>query len=116
MGRVIRALNAVCGLVDDEAVGWSGGSGLGAWPLRLGRCLASFVLGFHYGFCAQMVLLLLTHRIAYCLDREHGGWGLRVNMKKCEYDQEIPQSQTADNPMAPRGKATQPTRDTRKTD
>ena len=32
-----------------------------------------------------------------------------------EYDQEIPQSQTADNPMAPRGRATQPSRDTRKT-
>ena len=25
-----------------------------------------------------------------------------------EYDQEIPQSQTANNPMAPRGRATQP--------
>ena len=32
-----------------------------------------------------------------------------------EYDQEIPQSQTADNPMVPRGRATQPSRDTRKT-
>ena len=32
-----------------------------------------------------------------------------------EYDQEIPQSQTADNPMAQRGRATQPSRDTRKT-
>ena len=32
-----------------------------------------------------------------------------------EYDQEIAQSQTVDNPMAPRGRATQPTRDTRKT-
>ena len=32
-----------------------------------------------------------------------------------EYDQEIPQSQTADNPMAPRGRAAQPPRDTRKT-
>ena len=31
-----------------------------------------------------------------------------------EYDQEIPQSQTADNPMVPRGRATQPSRDTRK--
>ena len=29
-----------------------------------------------------------------------------------EYDQEIPQSQTADNPMAPRGRAFQPSRDT----
>ena len=31
-----------------------------------------------------------------------------------EYDQEIPQSQTADNPMALRGRASQPSRDTRK--
>ena len=32
-----------------------------------------------------------------------------------EYDQEIPQSQTADNSVAPRGRAAQPSRDTRKT-
>ena len=32
-----------------------------------------------------------------------------------EYDQEIPQSQTADNPMGPRGRAAQPSRDTKKT-
>ena len=32
-----------------------------------------------------------------------------------EYDQEIPQSQTADNPLAPRGRAAQPSRGTRKT-
>ena len=32
-----------------------------------------------------------------------------------EYDQEIPQSQTAGNPMTPRGRAAQPSRDTRKT-
>ena len=32
-----------------------------------------------------------------------------------EYDQEIPQSQTTDNPMAPQGGATQPLRDTGKT-
>ena len=32
-----------------------------------------------------------------------------------EYDQEIPQSQTADNPVAPRGRTAQPSRDTRKT-
>ena len=31
-----------------------------------------------------------------------------------EYDQEIPQTQAADNSMAPRGRATQPSRDTRK--
>ena len=32
-----------------------------------------------------------------------------------EYDQEIPQSRTAYNPKAPRGRAAQPSRDTRKT-
>ena len=32
-----------------------------------------------------------------------------------EYDHEILQSQTADNPVAPRGRAVQPLRDTRKT-
>ena len=32
-----------------------------------------------------------------------------------EYDQEIPQSQTADYPVAPRGRAAQPSRDARKT-
>ena len=31
-----------------------------------------------------------------------------------EYDQEIP-SQTADNPVAPKGRAAQPSRDTRRT-
>ena len=36
-------------------------------------------------------------------------------VKNSEYDQEIPQSQTADKPMAPRGGATQQSRDTRKT-
>ena len=32
-----------------------------------------------------------------------------------EYDQEISQSQTADNSVAPQGRAAQPSRDTRKT-
>ena len=32
-----------------------------------------------------------------------------------EYDQELPQSQTADNPMEPRRRGTQLSRDTRKT-
>ena len=39
-------------------------------------------------------------------------WCLKI---VSEYDQEIPQSQTADNPVAPRGSAAQPSRDTRKT-
>ena len=38
-----------------------------------------------------------------------------THTKNSKYDQEIPQSQTADKHMAPRGKAAQPSRDTRKT-
>ena len=40
---------------------------------------------------------------------------LTIDKKVSEYDQEIPQSQTADNPVAPRGRAAQPSLDTRKT-
>ena len=40
--------------------------------------------------------------------------GLDVR-ENSEYDHEIPQSQTVYNPVAPRGRATQPSRDTRKT-
>ena len=47
------------------------------------------------------------------------GWGhfsYRLSDKIVnEYDQEITQSQTADNPVAPRGRAAQPSQDTRKT-
>ena len=35
--------------------------------------------------------------------------------KNSKYDQEIPQSQTTDNPMAPQGRAAQSSRDTRNT-
>ena len=35
--------------------------------------------------------------------------------KNSEYDQEIPQSQTVDKPMAPRGRATQKSQARRKT-
>ena len=35
--------------------------------------------------------------------------------KNSKYDQEIPQSQTTDNLMTPRGRATQPSQDTRNT-
>ena len=40
-----------------------------------------------------------------------GSWPTIVS----EYVQEIPQSHIADKPMAPLGRATQPSRDTRKT-
>ena len=40
---------------------------------------------------------------------------MKLSLKNSEYDQEITQSQTADNPVAPRGRAAQPSRDTKKT-
>ena len=50
----------------------------------------------------------------WCLEN-----GMIINIDKTkivsEYDQEIPQSQTADKPMAPGGRATQQSRATRKT-
>ena len=47
--------------------------------------------------------------------RVYLSYDIRITLKKVsEYDQEIPQSQTADNPMALQGRATQPSRDTRK--
>ena len=38
-----------------------------------------------------------------------------AHLKNSEYDQEIPQSQTADKHMAPQGRATQHSQGTRKT-
>ena len=48
---------------------------------------------------------------------ECAGWSASSFFAKIvnEYDQEIPQSQNADNPVPPRGRAAQPSRDTRKT-
>ena len=43
------------------------------------------------------------------------GWAHHDSKIESEYDQEIQQSQTADKPMAPRGRAKQQSRDTRKT-
>ena len=48
------------------------------------------------------------------MDKYEACWAFN-NIENSEYDQEIPQSQTADNSVAPRGRAAQPSRDTRKT-
>ena len=59
--------------------------------------------------------ILHLNESSYSL-REH--WAIvpcSETIKNSEYDQEVPQSQTAENPMAPRGRDTQQSRDTRKT-
>ena len=57
---------------------------------------------YRYKNCMHLILILSilygTHFIAT---------PVQVSKKVSEYDQEIPQSQTADNPMAPRGRAAQ---------
>ena len=45
-------------------------------------------------------------------DAEKRYWSIKI---VSEYDQEIPQSQTADYPVAPGGRAAQPSQETRKT-
>ena len=67
-------------------------------------------------FCFNILMLIFL----ICSDKM-GNISLIIRGLYCspqivsEYDQEILQSQTADNPMAPRGRAPQPYRDTRKT-
>ena len=56
------------------------------------------------------------HKLQTGLDVNFSFTGNRIKLRiVSEYDQEIPQSQTADNPVAPRGRASQPSRDNRKT-
>ena len=68
--------------------------------VKMPHCWKSYVTA-HFTF-------VHLHLKIHCII--HGGSKI-----ESEYDQEIPQSQTADNPVAPRGKAAQPSRDTRKT-
>ena len=58
--------------------------------------------------CAALLLENITHIRCF-------GHTLQLAIRNSEYDQGIPQSQTADKPMAPRGRATQQSRDAMKT-
>ena len=67
-----------------------------------------------YGHISQlksdsMIDQIVKHNLC---GMEHG---ISIPKVVSEYDQEIPQSQTADNPVAPQGRATQQSRDTWKT-
>ena len=69
----------------------------------------SFITALNY--CIFWVLIKL-----YCISK---CWIVNIltfsSKIVSEYDQEIPQSQTADNPMAPPGRAAQPSRGKTKT-
>ena len=60
----------------------------------------------------QMVLMM---RMSFVIFLDVFTMDIHVSKTVSEYDQEIPQSQTADNPVAPRGRAAQPSRDSRRT-
>ena len=49
------------------------------------------------------------------MGKQDGRPGKSLRKIVSEYDQEVPQSQTTDNRVAPPGRAAQPSRDTRKT-
>ena len=57
-------------------------------------------------FSAQFINLISHYKKIGCNSNV-------LHKKVNEYDQEIPQSQTADNSIAPRRRATRPSRDTR---
>ena len=69
--------------------------------------------------CNLMLLLfvLTTSSLVIKTHKRPVMTSLSVILKKTvsEYDQEIPQSQTADKPMASRGRATQQSKDAKKT-
>ena len=58
---------------------------------------------------------VLWHKMIQVLSNKTTPHFQLLPIKNSEYDQEIPQSQTADYPVAPRERAAQPSQDTRKT-
>ena len=71
--------------------------------------MKSIIIGAN--FTSRISSLLIDIRMVL----EQNEYEIGSVMRNSEYDQEIPQSQTADKPMASRGRATQQSRDTRKT-
>ena len=69
---------------------------------------ACMPLSFHFEVSAKWFLKTLFQQV-------YVSFNVAAPKIVSENDQEIPQSQTADNPMAPRGRSTQPSGDTRKT-
>ena len=92
--------------------------GITAWHYKLALSLAP------QGCCSNLVSCMMQHHklalpigITVWHHKPALSIGITVWHYKIvsEYDQEIPQSQTTDNPMASRGRASQPSRDIRKT-
>ena len=67
----------------------------------------------HFKLILTMLTMFQDHQS--CGSCKEGKTGIHYLKIVTEYDQEMPQSQTADKPMASQGRATQPPRDTRNT-
>ena len=87
---------------------------LSLWCLFASNTAVFKILTF---FLAHKVSLNTSLKLRKTLKKLQSLAYTEMNQTKLvsEYDQEIPQLQTADNPVAQRGRATQPSRDTRKT-
>ena len=87
-------------------------------PPSLRQWEANWQMKFNVSKCRSMRVTRHQHHKQILFDYSlHNQTLENVQSAKIvsEYDQEIPQSQTADNPVAPRGRAAQPSQDTRKT-
>ena len=77
---------------------------VGTWESL--ACLTLTIIASYY-----FLELCMLDNFAYCFCCQQlfsQNYFFQNDDKNSEYDQEIPQSQTADKPMAPRGRATQP--------
>ena len=75
------------------------------------KCIVSNRYGPHTQTLSNTVKMMIKGVMG-----QNIGEGIRnIDKKVSEYDQEIPQSKTADNPMASRERAALPSRDTRMT-
>ena len=66
-------------------------------------------------YAGRLNMISFTVKHKQVKGKMHEVFGLISTTKVSWYDQEILHSQTADKPMAPRGRATQLSKDTRKT-
>ena len=119
-------------MLQPHFISCRGVSGAGG-NMRESRIFCQFylVLSLFYslqrgsnGFIAEKTILILyqgSKGVHYfpggggCQTFSRGGPNASFFRIVRKYDQKIPQSQTADNPVAPRGRAAQPSQDTRKT-
>ena len=80
------------------------------------RCMLHPCIKLTYVISMHILCVLITKKNTLFSMHYYANCALERPLKiVSEYDKEIPQSQTAEKSMASRGRATQPQRDTRKT-